>query len=135
MKSLFLTVFSHFLENELFKLFVLNEFFQISLSNSQTFSSSQNSIRIRMNDSYIKVLQRISIKETLSHVWTSEVNVFNLFWGNILTLTQLVNVLFSVNDLQGAIGQNYSDVSAVIPAFLVNSLFCVLLVKVVTLED
>lgn len=126
---------SHFLENELFELFVLNKLFQVGFSNSQTFSSSQNSIRIRMNYSNIEVLQWVTIKETLSNIRTSEVNVLNLLGGNVLSLTQLVNILLSVDDFQGAIGQNYSDISAVIPTVIVDSLFCVLLVQVVSFED
>ena len=134
-KSFFFTMLSHFLENELFELFVLNKLFQVGFSNSQTFSSSQNSIRIRMNYSNIEVLQWVTIKETLSNIRTSEVNVLNFLRGYVLSLTQLVNILLSVDDFQGAIGQNYSDISAVIPAVIVDSLFCVLLVQVVSFED
>jgi hypothetical protein len=127
-------MFGHFLKNEFFQFFVLNKLLHIGFTNSQTFSGSQNSIRIRMNDGNIKVLQGVAIQEAFSDIWTSEVNVLDLFWGDVLSLTELVNILFSINDFQGAIGQNYSDVPTVVPAILIDGLFGVFFIQVVSLE-
>jgi hypothetical protein len=127
-------MFGHFLKNEFFEFFVLDKFFHIGFTNSQIFSGSQNSIWIWVNDSDIKVLQRVAIKEALSDIWTSEVNVLDFFWGDVLSLTKLVNILFSINDFQGAIRQNYSDVPTVVPAVLIDGLCGVLFIQVVSLE-
>lgn len=47
----------------------------------------------------------------LCHRFTSNVDVLDLLWGNVLALRQFEDVLFPINDLQRAILQDKKNAS------------------------
>lgn len=134
-QSLLLAMCSHFLQNKFLNFFVLDKIFNLNFINTKIFSCNNQRFNIGMDDSHIAVLQRVSVKKTLSNIRTSEVNVLDFLRSHILALTQFVNVLFSVDDFQSSVRQNDSNISAVVPAIFVNRLLGVLFIQVVTFED
>lgn len=134
-QSLLLAMCSHFLQNKFLNFFVLDKIFNLNFINTKIFSCNNQRFNIGMDDSHIAVLQRVSVKKTLSNIRTSEVNVLDFLRSHILALTQFVNVLFSVDDFQSSVRQNDSDISAVVPAIFIDRLLGVLFIQVVTFED
>ena len=87
-----------------------------------------------MDDSDVKVLKRVSVKEAFSDVRTPEINVLDFFRGDVLALTKFVDVFLAVDNFEGSVRQNNADVSTVVPAFLINSLFSVGLVQIISFK-
>lgn len=63
------------------------------------------------------------------------VDLFDLLRGDVLSLRQLEDVLGSVDDLEGSVGQQLTDVSTVHESVLVDALVSLGLVLVVAQEN
>jgi predicted RNA-binding protein associated with RNAse of E/G family len=62
-------------------------------------------LSVRHDYSNQNVLQRVAVDEHLGNQGGSNEYVLDLFSGDILALAQLEDVLLSVDDLEGAVGQ------------------------------
>ena len=71
----------------------------------------------------------------LSDEWRQRICVLDLLQCDIFSLRKLEKILLAVNDLQSAFCIEETDIARVKPAFIVDSLLCVLLVLVVARED
>jgi hypothetical protein len=87
------------------------------------------------------------VNENLLHVLRLNVNILNLLWHNVfscngttsdiaqlfiwlnfLTLAELENVLFAVDDLEGSVGQPLTNVTGMMPALRVYRGCCAVLI-------
>jgi hypothetical protein len=75
------------------------------------------------------------MNENLRDVWRLNVNVLKLFWSDVFTLCQLENILCSVNNPNGSIWENHTDVSGSEPAILAQCLLRLLCILEIALEN
>lgn len=99
------------------------------------FNELHKGVLVGRDDRYIIVLEGVAIHEYLGDVVASLVDVFYLFRSDILAVAELVDVLFPIHYLQGAVGEDGSNVSTVHPPLRVEGLFRSNFVIIVSLED
>jgi hypothetical protein len=87
------------------------------------------------HDGHEEVLERVSIDERLGDVGRLSDLVLYLLWDDVLSLRELEDVLLSIDDLEGALGDiELADVASVDPALSVEGLLGHLRLAVVALE-
>jgi hypothetical protein len=59
---------------------------------------------------------------------------FNLVWSDVLTLSKLEDVLLSIDNLKGSIGEEHTNVTSMYPSFRINGLTSLLWLSKVALE-
>lgn len=90
---------------------------------------------LRHDDGDETVLQRVTVQEDLGHNGVLGVYVLDLLGSNVLTLGELENVLLAVNDDEAAKLVEGGDITAVVPALLVQRLTRLLLVLIIAHKD
>jgi hypothetical protein len=75
---------------------------------------------VRHNNTDKGGLKRVTVDEGLSNDFVLSVDDFDLFGGNVFTLSQLEDVLDTVNNLQATLGVPFTNVTSVAPAVLVQ---------------
>ncbi len=79
-------------------------------------------IDIRHNNCDERGLQTVSINTYLGHKGTVRVRILDLLNCNVFALTELKDVLFTVNDLERAVLGPKADVPTVQPTIIIQSL-------------
>ena len=89
-------------------------------------------VLVRGDDSDAVVLEGVSVDEDGVDSGDLRVDLFDLLRSDVLSLCQLEDVLGSVDDLEGSVGQQLTDVSTVHESVLVDALVSLGLVLVVS---
>ena len=88
-----------------------------------------------MNNTDIIILKWISINKNISNKLHSSINILNFLRSNILSLTQFINIFFSINYLQSSIWKDNANISWMIPSIAIYCLFCILRIFIINLKN
>jgi hypothetical protein len=86
------------------------------------------------DDGYQVSLEGVTVAEDLSDVERLLKLALYLIRGNILSLSKLEDVLLSINNLEGTVGEEHANVTSVDPAFCIDRLAGLLRITEVTYE-
>jgi hypothetical protein len=79
-------------------------------------------------------LKGVTVAEDLGDVERLLKLALYLIRGNVLSLSELEDVLFSINNLESTVGEEHANVTCVDPALSIDSLACLLRITEVTFE-
>jgi len=70
------------------------------------------------------VLERVAINHNLRNIVGQDIFVLELLGSNVLTLRELEDILYAIDDLKTTVGVEQADITRAEPAFIVKGLFC-----------
>ena len=106
----------------------------LSLSDASLLRKCLQVNGVRYNYSNKETFEGVTVDEDLGDLRDLRVNVFELLWGNVLSLRELEDVLRSICDLDGTVGEDDTDIARVDPAVLREGLLGATRVLEITLE-
>ena len=106
----------------------------LCLSDASLLSKSLQVNRVRYNYCNKAAFEGVTVDEDLGDLGDLRVNVLELLWGDVLSLRELEDVLCSVCDFDGAVGEDDADIARVDPAILREGLLGTTRVLEITLE-
>jgi len=89
---------------------------------------------VRNDDCDQVSLEGVTVAEDLGDVERLLKLALYLIRGNILSLSKLEDVLLSINNLEGTVGEEHANVTSVNPALCIDRLACLLRITEVTYE-
>jgi hypothetical protein len=81
------------------------------------------------------MLKRVSINKDLLNYWALRIDVFKLFWSDVLSLRELEDILCTINNLNSSIRINKTYITRTEPAIFRKSFFCSFWVLKISLEN
>ena len=106
----------------------------LCLSDTSLLSKSLQVNWIGYNYSNKAAFEGVTVDEDLGDLGYLRINVLELLWGDVLSLRELEDVLRSICDLDGPVGEDDADITRVDPAILREGLLGTTRVLEITLE-
>src|SRR3989338_5512237 len=100
-----------------------------------SFGPRNEGVRIWNDDGNQARLERVTIDEDLLYVFVLQEARFDLLGSNILALRELEDVLLTIDDGEGTIGIHETNISSVEPPIDIDSLFGLVRLVIVPVED
>jgi hypothetical protein len=123
------------LQNQLFDTRVVAHIFELSVVDTVLTSPRDQVLEVRHDYSDEVALQAVTVHVALQHVRALAVNCLQELSGDVFTLSELEDVLLTINNLQLAVLSPLTNITGVEPTVLVNRFFSHLRILVVANKD